>query len=402
MKPDLVLYNGRVLAETMAIENGYVRIRNGRISGIGAGMPPEDAQEMIDVKGQIIAPGFIDMHTHGIKDVDFMEASAEDMERGLQEYARFGVTRVVPTTLSNPIDRIISQMHRVRTLREESPLGDMVPGGHMEGPWLAARCRGGHAFEYLTHPTKKDVAAIIKEIGDILISLTYAPELENSVWMTEQIACHGILPVFGHTEASFEDAEQAILAGARHVTHMYDTTLGYGENPDEALVMMPGMETAVLLDDRVSIELIGCPIHVPEPFFRFIDKVKPRYKKILVTDSLIGTGFPEHTEFTYEDGRKVYVEEGVLRMIDDDPKVHGNLTGSAVTLNRGLMRLMEYAQLPIEEAVQWVSINPAMTLGIAQETGSITIGKYADIAVLDASCKVQMTLLKGKKIFDAE
>ena len=126
---------------------------------------------------------------------------------------------------------------------------------------------------------------------------------------------------------------------------MYDTTLGYKENPDEALVMMPGMETAVLMDDRVSIELIGCPVHVPRPFFKFIEKIKPRNKTVVVTDSLVGTGMPEQTILTYEDGHKVYVEDGVLRMLSDDPASNGNLTGSAVTLNMALRRLKEYAEL---------------------------------------------------------
>ncbi len=116
--------------------------------------------------------------------------------------------------------------------------------------------------------------------------------------------------------------------------------MGYHENPDEALVMMPGMETAVLHHDEVSVELIACPVHVPEPFFRFLAKVKPRHRTVIVSDSLVGTGSPEGTVLTYTDGHRVYVESGVLRMIDDDPKVNGNLTGSAVTLDVGLARLM--------------------------------------------------------------
>jgi N-acetylglucosamine-6-phosphate deacetylase len=180
---------------------------------------------------------------------------------------------------------------------------------------------------------------------------------------------------------------------------MYDTTLGYRENPDEALVMMPGMETAVMQHDEVSIELIGCPVHVPRPFFRFIDKVKPRGRKIVVTDSLAGTGMPEGSVLTYKDGHKVYVEQGVLRMIDDDPKVNGNLTGSAVTLNLGLRRLREYTGLPVEEAIRWVSLNPAATLGIDHETGSIAVGKLADIVLMDDECRVTMTFVKGRQVY---
>ena len=177
---------------------------------------------------------------------------------------------------------------------------------------------------------------------------------------------------------------------------MYDTTLGYKENPDEALVMMPGMETAVLMDDRVSIELIGCPVHVPKPFFKFIEKVKPRNKTVVVTDSLVGTGMPENSVLTYEDGHKVNVVAGVLRMINDDPAINGNLTGSAVTLNVALSRLIEYAEIRFERALEWVSLNPAAAVGADRFTGSIRAGKDADIIIIDDNYDVLLTLLGGR------
>ncbi|MFW5768643.1 MAG: N-acetylglucosamine-6-phosphate deacetylase [Spirochaetota bacterium] len=394
-----LIKNGRVITETLEIGDGWVLIEDGKIRSFGeTGDGTPSADETIDAEKNIVSPGFIDMHTHGIKDVDFMEADEEAMERGLKEYARFGVTRVVGSTLSNPIDNIIRQMKRMRSVREESDLGDLLVGGHMEGPWLCVRCRGGHAEEYLTHPTEEVVERLMKEAGDVIVSVTYAPELENSLMLTEALSYHGILPVLGHTEASYDDAERVIHAGARHVTHMYDTTMGYGEDPNEALVMMPGMETAVLHYDEVSIELIGCPVHVPKPFFKFINQVKPRDKKIIVTDSLVGTGMEEHAELTYEDGHTVYVEKGVLRMKSDDPRINGNLTGSAVTIDVALKRLRDFADIPTREAVRWGSLNPARTLGIDRETGSIAVGKYGDIVIMDDDFNVKRTLLKGKTI----
>jgi N-acetylglucosamine-6-phosphate deacetylase len=88
-------------------------------------------------------------------------------------------------------------------------------------------------------------------------------------------------------------------------------------------------------------------------------------------------------------------------MIDDDPKINGNLTGSAVTLNVALRRLREYAALPMEEAIRWVSLNPATTLGIDHQTGSIRPGKLADIALMDDECNVKMTMVKGRTVFEA-
>ena len=406
MTKDILLFNGRVLAETHTLPRGYVLVRDSRIASIGADWNALDPRELdgverIDVQGMMICPGLIDMHTHGIMDVSFMDSDVSTMVRGLSRYAAYGVTRVVGSTLANPYDVIVAQINRMRTVMEDPVYGSMLHGAHMEGPWLAPRCRGGHDLRYLRAPEKADVRRILEQVGDVIRTVTFAPELPGSVALTEELAWRGIVPVLGHTEASFEDAENVILAGARHVTHMYDTTMGYKENPEEALVMMPGMETAVLHNDEVSIELIGCPVHVPRPFFRFIDKVKPRGKKIVVTDSLVGTGMPEGSVLTYKDGHKVYVEEGVLRMINDDPKINGNLTGSAVTLNVGLRRLREYTGLPIEEAIRWVSLNPAITLGIASETGSITVGKLADITVMDDSCAVHTTWVKGRKVFPA-
>jgi len=140
---------------------------------------------------------------------------------------------------------------------------------------------------------------------------------------------------------------------------------------------------------------------VPIPFFGFIDKVKPRNKKVIVTDSLVGTGFPDGTVLTYRDGRQVYVTGGVLRMRDEDPKIDGNLTGSAVTMNVALRRLAEYAKIPAHEAIRWGSINPATTLGIDRETGSIRVGKLADVVLIDDDFNVRATFLQGRQVYTA-
>jgi N-acetylglucosamine-6-phosphate deacetylase len=398
---DTLIFNGRIVSETAFLLKGYVLIREGRIASIGVDWTGIEAVRAVDAGGLIVSPGFIDMHTHGIRDLDFMAGDAEEMVLGLAVYASFGVTRVVGTTLSGPLERIIQQARRIRKASENRDYGGMLHGAHIEGPWLAPRCRGGHALEYLRVPEKEDVNRLLGEAGDVVRTVTFAPELPNAVWLAEQLAFRGIVPVLGHTEGSCEDAQRAILAGARHVTHMYDGIMGYRENPEEALVMMPGVETAVLANDEASIELIGCPIHVPVPFFGFIDKVKPRNKKVIVTDSLVGTGLPDGTVITYRDGRQVYVTGGVLRMRDEDPKIDGNLTGSAVTMNVALRRLAEYAKIPAHEAIRWGSINPATTLGIDRETGSIRVGKLADVVLIDDDFNVRATFLQGRQVYNA-
>jgi N-acetylglucosamine-6-phosphate deacetylase len=401
---DILIHGGRVITETHYLSPGYVLIRNGRIASLGSDWSGLEAgglqpAEKIDAGGLIVSPGFVDMHTHGIRDTDFMASDAEGMVRGLAAYASFGVTRVCGATLANPWERIIAQVQFMRRAKEDRDYGAMLVGAHIEGPWLYAPQRGGHALEYLRVPERSEVDRLLGEVGDLITEVTFAPEVPGAVWLTETLASRGILPSIGHSEASYEQAEAVILAGARHVTHLYDAINGYRENPEEALVMMPGVETAAYRHDEVSVELNGCPVHVPVPFWGFIDRVKPRDKKVVVTDSLVGTGMPEGTVLSYKDGRQVYVEKGVLRMIDKDPKIHGNLTGSAVTMNVALRRLMQFTGLPVEEAVRWVSLNPARALGLDRETGSLKVGKWADIALFDDRLEVQRTLLRGRTVW---
>ena len=399
MNKDILIYNGRVITETHFLAPGYVLIRDGRVASLGSDWGGLEAAERIDAGGLLVSPGFVDMHTHGIRDMDFMASDAEGMVRGLAAYASFGVTRVCGATLANPWERIIEQVVRMRRAMEDREYGPLLAGAHIEGPWLYPPQKGGHALEYLRVPEKGEVKRLLGEVGDVIREVTFAPELPGAVWLTEELAARAILPSIGHSEASYEQAEAVILAGARHVTHLYDAINGYRENPREALVMMPGVETAAYRHDEVSVELNGCPVHVPVPFWGFVNQVKPRDKKVVVTDSLVGTGMPEGTVLTYKDGRQVYVEKGVLRMISKDPKIHGNLTGSAVTMNVALRRLMQFTGLPVEEAVRWVSLNPARALGLDRETGSLKVGKWADIALLDDGLEVHRTLLRGRTVW---
>ena len=126
-------------------------------------------------------------------------------------------------------------------------------------------------------------------------TVTFAPELPGSIWLTEQLAYGGSSRSSGTQRPTWEQARAAILAGARHVTHLYDAILGYKENPREALVMMPGMETAVLYERQRERRAHRLSRARSDAFFAFIDKVKPAGKKVIVTDSLVGTGQPEGT-----------------------------------------------------------------------------------------------------------
>ncbi len=406
---EILLQNGRIFLESGVIERGYLLLRDGIIISVGPmditpSLNPSSLnsspRETIDLNGLIVLPGLIDIHTHGILNINILNCNEADIARMLGELIKYGVTGFLPTTMAFPLDRIINQVKNIKRVKDTHPLGSMILGVHLEGPWLSIKKRGAHAEKHLLIPQKKDIERVVEEIGDIVKTVTFSPEIENAPLLTEMLAQNGIIPVIGHTAATYKETMAVIERGARHVTHTFDAMHGFGEKGNEPGVMETGVETAVLINDSVSIELIGCPIHVPLPFFKLVDKIKPEDKKILITDAGIGTGMPNGTIVEIEPGRKAYVDGGVLRLTGErDPKLNGGLAGSAVTMNVALKRLVTLANIPLYKAIRWASSNPAILLGINNIMGSIRPGKKANITIINDNFKVKFTILEGKIVY---
>ncbi len=406
----ILLYNGKIILENRTIERGYLLISGSKITSVGSVDELSYEQhwenlkvKKIDLEGFTILPGLIDIHTHGILEINVINSNEHDIRGMLKELVKYGVTGFLPTTMAFPLDRIIAQVKIIEMVKDTDPLGSMILGVHLEGPWLSMKMRGAHAKEHILIPREKDIERVIREIGNIVKTVTFSPEIENSLLLTEMLSRSGIIPVIGHTQATYDETIKVIEKGARHATHTFDAMRGFKEKQDELGVMEPGVETAILTEDTVSVELIGCPTHVPLPLFKLVDKIKPEDKKILVTDAGVGTGMPEGTTIEIEPGRKAYIKDGVLRLIaPDDPRLDNGLAGSAVTMNIALKRLVELAGLPVERAIRWATINPALLLGESEKIGSIRPGKEADITVIDDNFNAQLTILKGKIVYRGE
>ena len=196
MPKDLVIVNGRIVAETHVLPDGYVLVRDDRISSIGRMSELDGAMRAagigtgvtrVDAGGRFVCPGLIDMHTHGIRDTSFTDGDVPAMVRGLSCYAEYGITRVVGSTIANTYDAIITQIRRMGTVMEDPRFGSMLHGAHMEGPWLAPRMRGGHDLRYLRNPEHADVEKVLDAVGDLIRTVTFAPELPGSVELTEEL-----------------------------------------------------------------------------------------------------------------------------------------------------------------------------------------------------------------------
>ena len=225
-----------------------------------------------------------------------------------------------------------------------------------------------------------------EESGNAIKIVTLAPEVEGATEFIEHLSKKGVVASIGHTGAKFTDIEKAIEAGAKDVTHTYNaqTALHHREI---------GTVGSAMLLDALNCELIADTIHVSVPAMRLLVKNKPLDKLTLITDAMRAKGLPDGVSEL--GGQTVYVKNGEARLKD------GTLAGSVLRMNRAIQNMVEKVGVPFTQAVDYATINPAKTLNIDSETGSIAVGKRADFTVINQNYDILLTVRDGKIVYQA-
>lgn len=377
------IINGKIILKDRIIE-GYAVLFTDKIEGIvKAESVPQDA-EIIDAKGGFVSPGLIDLHIHGYlgKDVcDGEEESIRVISKGLLEN---GVTGYLPTTMTVDMKVIKKALETCRALKEESKTwqGSTILGCHAEGPFISEQKKGAQDEKYILKPD----AEFVKEYSDIISIITLAPEKdsEDFVEISKIKKETNVVVSMGHTAADYETAYNSTKAGVRHVTHLFNAMSPLNQRA-------PGVVTAALNAD-VSCELIVDTFHVDKCFYDMIFKLKGR-KLCFITDCLPAGGLPEG-EYTLGGAKIIY--RGIVCRLED-----GTVAGSILRLNKGVWNVYTNSSIPLWECVNCASLNPATTLGIEKQKGSIEIGKDADIIITDDNFNVQKTIIGGEIRYEA-
>jgi N-acetylglucosamine-6-phosphate deacetylase len=350
-------------------------------------LPP--GTRRLDLQGKYLLPGFIDIHTHGGKGVDFNHADADGVRAVARFFASRGVTSFLPTILTDSPETMLRQLARVT---EPSVLADCpeILGIHLEGPFLCEHYKGAQPAEYLRACDSALFARFQNAARGMIRLLTLAPEVEGAVELTRELVSQNVRVSLGHSAASYEQAMAAIEAGATCTTHIMNA-MKLQHMHDPAIL------TAVLETD-VYAEMICDGFHLHPPIVRFLIKAKGRDRMIAVTDSIMAAGLPDGH---YTLGvNEVIVEGGDAKVIGT-----GMRAGSTLTMDRALRNIGEYTRLPLGQAARFLSENPAKMLGIFDRTGSLETGKLADIVALDnaveGSLHVAMTIARGKISYTA-
>ena len=386
MKKTCVIENGMVITPSKTIERGIVAFEDGKITAVGQKnrvKVPKSAKA-IDASGKIVAPGFVDIHIHGGKGRDIMDASYEAVKETAKFLVSHGTTSFVPTTISAPRPDLLRAVKAVKTAMEKGTDGAEVLGAHLEGPYINLEKHGAHDANYVRLPSIDEFEELWEASNRAVKVVTLAPELEGSEMLIQKLRELGIVASIGHSNATYTQAVDAIKHGVRHATHMFNRMSGF--DPRE-----PGVVGAVLVHDELTAELICDGIHVHPAAMSLLTRVKGPERVVLVTDAIRAAGMPDGE---YALGKqRIIVKDGVSRLES------GDFAGSTLTMDRAVRNIMKLIGTPLQTAVKMATINPAAVVNVDENKGSLETGKDADIVIIDDEINVYLTIVKGKILY---
>lgn len=340
--------------------------------------------EVIDAKGNFVAPGLVDMHIHGYLGKDASDGDAEGvmvMAKGIIEN---GVTSFCPTTMTVSKKELLAAFDSIRLLKNSKEYyGAKIIGVNAEGPFINPSKKGAQAEEHILAPD----ADFIIDNADIIKLFTVAPELCGALSMIEKVRGNtDVLISMGHTGASYEEALAGIEKGVRNTTHLFNAMTALTHRS-------PGVVGAALSSSEVYTELIADTFHVSSGLFGLVAKLKGD-KLCLITDCIRAGGMPDGD---YTLGGQPVHKEGIKCLMPD-----GTIAGSVLTLNKAVYNLYKNTDLELYEAFAAATINPATALGESNKIGSLESGKCADIIIADENLDIIMTITDGEIRYKGE
>ena len=373
----LVLYNARIVLPDRVIENGSVAIESEKIISISE----ETSADGMDLSGSVLIPGFIDVHIHGSDGIDVMDANAEQLGAIAGFLASQGVTGWVPTFVPAADENYASAVTAIAEAAKSST-GARVLGVHYEGPFVnSAQCGALHTEYFRTYSSSADIDDLPVPEGVRMITL--APEIEGGVELVRELKSRGWVISIGHTRASLEVLDQALEAGARHMTHFMNAMAPLHHRA-------PGPIAWGLAHDDVTCDVIADGIHLDPFMLRLLMKVKGERGISLISDAIAAAG----------KGDGDYQIWGETIRVKDrrTSNAAGSIAGSVITM-LDAVRLMRSLDVSWVDLAKLASLNPARLLGIDHECGSIDSGKRADLVALDQDGNVKLTLIGGEVVF---
>ena len=374
----MIIKNAMVYTPQHVFAKGDIVIRGGRIV---FGAAPQLDEEIIDAEGLYALPGLLDLHFHGAVGHDFCDASEEAIQALADFEASKGVLAICPATMTYS-EEILGGIMDAAAAHKNGRGADLV-GINMEGPFISPDKIGAQNPKYL-HKADVDMFRRLQERAGGLIKLVdMAPEEDGALDFIAR--CRGEVRIsIAHTCTSYETAKQAFAAGASHMTHLYNAMPGITHRE-------PGPIIAAL-EDHAEVELITDGVHIHPAMVRFTFNTFGADRVVLIADSMMACGLPDGQ---YSLGGQAVTVKGPRATLTEHP---GVIAGSATCLYDCMRRAVLDMDVPLVDAVRAASENPARSIGVDGDYGSLTPGRYGNVILADRELNIQKVIQKGRVI----
>ena len=404
----LIIENARIITPISDLADTHVLVRKGVIEAISSSRDEirkasgGNASRVYDATGCLLTPGLIELHSNGGGGVD---AYHEDLSSWCEFLSRTGVTALMPTLVTRPLDDMVAAASRIAQWSRQ-PSTPRLLGVYPEGPFISGRY-GQQPADNCLNPREDDYLRLLAALDGTRSIITTAPELPGAFDFIERIVGAGHIAAIGHTGADAATTGRAVDLGARLASHIADAmsfcTPKAPETSEGKLcgVVAPNATEVLLTRDEVYAEVIVDQVgaHVHPVMLEIIRRCKPADRFITISDNMAAAGMPDGRYETV-DGRTYVIDRTKDDLIRLEPE--GTLAGVVYALKDGIRNLMDQTGTSLCDAVTSVTLNPARLLGLEESIGSIEVGKKADIAVFDADWNVVLTLVEGKISFQSD
>ena len=397
------IYLGEARGET-GRETGRDKGRTGRDKGgdIGRDKGEDTGEKMggeisadrkIDVRGCYLAPGFIDIHTHGGGGADFMDGDLDSIYTASAMHLRHGTTSIVPTTVASTKQSLLDFIDLFNQVDLHRPGCPNILGLHLEGPYFAYSQRGAQDPKYLRCPRPDEYEAVLEQT-DRVLRWSFAVELEGSLQFLERLKEHGVIASLAHSDATCEEVIRAHENGVRAMAHFYSCMSDIKRV--NAFRVAGAVQAGYLLDD-MYIELIADGCHLPKELIWLAYKEKGPDRICLVTDSMRAAGMPDDSYILgcRDNGLHTIVEDGVAKLPD-----RSAFAGSVATADRLLRTVKQWLpEEPLCNLVRMLTLTPAALMNIQDRKGSLEVGKDADLIVFDSDVQIRCAMVMGEMAY---
>src|SRR5213075_238066 len=370
----MILTNARLIFPDGIRDGLELVVEKGKIIAIRERIQAH-ASEVLDLYGNYLAPGFIDLHVHGARGRDTMEASAEAFRTICDYHAGGGTTSLLLTTATAPMNEITDVLNTVRDCRGSIR---QLAGVHVEGPFVSKAKCGAQRAEFIQNPSRASVQRLL-EHANLIKRITIAPELPGSLEAIENFHTHGISVSGGHSDAWDEEAQQGFARGMRSVTHTFNCMSSARRR---GIYRVGGLLEFALSELQISCELIADGQHVSGTLMKMLYRAKGPGGICLVTDATAGAGLPNGSHFSLF-GNDCIVLGGVCLLAD-----RSALAGSAARMIDLVRTLVNDVEVSLHEAIAMATRNAARAIGLKMK-GQLAIGTHADLVVLSPDLEVQ-------------